>query len=420
MVAFQLCLEDLASKMWENHEDDLKPFGIKTVHIFNLVTGLWLPLTQFNNRIVSILIHVYEGFLVVFLASYIVVEIYTLTTTIDFEDAFDLIAIYSVVGIIVFSSLCRSVYLLLFRKKLLALFQNIRKLCNQRQVIHHKHELINRVSKNFLKNTIFPAILLLILHLSSLIYYSSHLREEPFRLDGNATGETKSVFQKLRELGNKLEGTWMYYGWVFGMSSQFIANMKLIASDALLLGTVEVLGEQLSILESTLDLTLHHKDFLFKNFSFSIQGWIALQRKLIQLTEEANAFWSPIVVLTFTCNTVLLCLNAFTFVKTRSSSVSTIPIILLGYLVVNLMPTVIVCHAGHRFRRKGHAVSDAVRRCDWLRAPRALVPGLSLVAADCRDSFLLRGGPFFTVGLEFLVSVVGAVLTYLVVLLQFK
>ena len=106
-----------------------------------------------------------------------------------------------------------------------------------------------------------------------------------------------------------------------------------------------------------------------------------------------------------------------------------------------LLQTFLYCHAGEQLKqqvRQGHLpsrqgqgshsrlmlqgqeLSEAACRAPWLRAHPALVPGLHLVALDCRRCFVVRGGPFFTLSLEFFASVVGAVITYLVVLLQIK
>lgn len=48
----------------------------------------------------------------------------------------------------------------------------------------------------------------------------------------------------------------------------------------------------------------------------------------------------------------------------------------------------------------------------------SILPGLNLVAQENQHRFVVRGGPFFVLGLEFFATIVGAVLTYLIVLLQ--
>jgi hypothetical protein len=74
----------------------------------------------------------------------------------------------------------------------------------------------------------------------------------------------------------------------------------------------------------------------------------------------------------------------------------------------------------NHFFLQGEAVAEAICRGPWLETKPSLVPGLHLVALECSRCFVVRGGPFFTLSLEFFASVVGAILTYLVVLLQMK
>jgi hypothetical protein len=58
--------------------------------------------------------------------------------------------------------------------------------------------------------------------------------------------------------------------------------------------------------------------------------------------------------------------------------------------------------------------------CEGPWPDASLLPGYNLMVIDTQRTFIVKGGPFFTLNLEYFVSLMGAVLTYFVVLVQFK
>jgi hypothetical protein len=69
---------------------------------------------------------------------------------------------------------------------------------------------------------------------------------------------------------------------------------------------------------------------------------------------------------------------------------------------------------------QGLEICDVVYKAPQLSASPSFGLTLHSIALDCQRSFVARGGPFFTLSVEFFTSVVGAVLTYFVVMIQFK
>lgn len=49
-----------------------------------------------------------------------------------------------------------------------------------------------------------------------------------------------------------------------------------------------------------------------------------------------------------------------------------------------------------------------------------LVPCFNLVVVDAQKNFVVRGGAFFTLSMEYLMSLLGTVFTYFVVLVQIR
>jgi len=50
----------------------------------------------------------------------------------------------------------------------------------------------------------------------------------------------------------------------------------------------------------------------------------------------------------------------------------------------------------------------------------SIIPSLNLIVVELQRSFSARGGPFFTLNLEFFATMMGAVFTYFIILAQMK
>jgi hypothetical protein len=62
---------------------------------------------------------------------------------------------------------------------------------------------------------------------------------------------------------------------------------------------------------------------------------------------------------------------------------------------------------------------DAIYRSPVINAEGA-GQALHFAAIDCDRSLAVRGGPFFQLSMEFFMSLLGGVLTYFIVLVQFN
>jgi hypothetical protein len=69
---------------------------------------------------------------------------------------------------------------------------------------------------------------------------------------------------------------------------------------------------------------------------------------------------------------------------------------------------------------KGYALCDAIYRTPIINADEGVGQALHFASIDCERSLAVRGGPFFQLSMEFFMSLLGGVLTYFIVLVQFN
>jgi len=69
---------------------------------------------------------------------------------------------------------------------------------------------------------------------------------------------------------------------------------------------------------------------------------------------------------------------------------------------------------------QGEELCRAIYREPWLEIDPQLVPLMNMIAVDSQQTFLIKVGPFMVLTYEFFLQLLGAVITYLLIIVQFK
>ncbi|XP_059470471.1 uncharacterized protein LOC132193666 [Neocloeon triangulifer] len=200
---------------------------------------------------------------------------------------------------------------------------------------------------------------------------------------------------------------------------------KQASHDAIFLHLYCFVAEELKVLKRSLRQVVRENQQILQistdpavPMAINIENWVDFQQILARLMRKINSFAYPYVIVMAGYNAGILCITAYLFSKLTDSPAFKLAV--FGYMMNSIIRISLFCEAGHRLRKEGLAICDVIYKAPILRSTPSLGLALHSVALDCQRSFVARGGPFFTLSVEFFTSVAGAVLTYFVVLIQFK
>jgi len=61
-----------------------------------------------------------------------------------------------------------------------------------------------------------------------------------------------------------------------------------------------------------------------------------------------------------------------------------------------------------------------IYRTPWMEVNHNLIPLMHMTATDTKHTFCIKAGPFMVLSYEFFIQLIGVVITYFLILYQFK
>ncbi|KAF4525329.1 Odorant receptor 30 [Ephemera danica] len=382
------------------------PRGLRAMILCNQISGFWLQSPTSRSK--RLLVSIFEWFIVILL---IYNTIYNIVRLFSIKNFVLLVLTTSAILGITHTTFS-SIMLIIKKKQIISIIKEAQYIVKIPNFYYQQLALLHRVSMRTVYYLIFPFLGFVFAHSNSL-YFASYIvinptinatsPEEQFIKDAVANSDDDINIMQILVLIN--------------LFSQSFSALKLVCMDTLLFTLLYFVSEELKILRATLyEAMLIGPVPSFKRVDLTT--WLHCQRRLSRLMARINKTWAPMIVVTVLCNTLAICFLSYTIV--RVSEFKILVWIVIGYTLLTFLDVFLYCEAGHRLKTQGEAITDAVCQGPWLHMKSSFVPGMNLVANNCSRSFVARGGPFFTLSLEFFASLVGAVLTYLIVLLQIK
>ncbi|KAI5695973.1 hypothetical protein M8J75_006295 [Diaphorina citri] len=92
----------------------------------------------------------------------------------------------------------------------------------------------------------------------------------------------------------------------------------------------------------------------------------------------------------------------------------------IGYLVYALAQVFFFCFYGNELIEQSSSVMEAAYSCSWYDGSEDAKTFVQIVSQQCQKSLSITGSKFFTVSLDLFASVLGAVVTYFMVLVQLQ
>ncbi|CAB3378049.1 Hypothetical predicted protein [Cloeon dipterum] len=155
------------------------------------------------------------------------------------------------------------------------------------------------------------------------------------------------------------------------------------------------------------------KKIAFQTFSTSFKDWLSFFNEVKSFHRDVDEIFGIYIIADAMSETVLICFLAYSIVRFPSFTIITT---LSNYMLSTTFHVFMSCRGGQLVKDAGDNLTNQISHITELDPE--IIPTLDLLAADAHRTFVVHGGPFFVLNLEFFAALMSAVLTYFVILVQ--
>nr|BCU40953.1 Odorant receptor co-receptor [Plautia stali] len=150
----------------------------------------------------------------------------------------------------------------------------------------------------------------------------------------------------------------------------------------------------------------------------AIKYWVERHKHVVKFVSSIGDAYGSALLLHMLTSTVTLTLLAYQATKIEGVDVYASTVI--GYLLYTLGQVFVFCIHGNELIEESSSVMEAAYSCHWYDGSEEAKTFVQIVCQQCQKSLTVSGAKFFTVSLDLFASVLGAVVTYFMVLVQLK
>ncbi|KAJ8917386.1 hypothetical protein NQ315_002410 [Exocentrus adspersus] len=150
----------------------------------------------------------------------------------------------------------------------------------------------------------------------------------------------------------------------------------------------------------------------------AIKYWVERHKHVVRLVTAIGDAYGVALLLHMLTSTVMLTLLAYQ--ATKIDGANTYAASTIGYLVYSLAQVFHFCIFGNRLIEESSSVMEAAYSCHWYDGSEEAKTFVQIVCQQCQKAMSISGAKFFTISLDLFASVLGAVVTYFMVLVQLK
>lgn len=150
----------------------------------------------------------------------------------------------------------------------------------------------------------------------------------------------------------------------------------------------------------------------------AIKYWVERHKHVVRLVTAVGDTYGAALLLHMLTSTITLTLLAYQATKVNGVNVYAFTVV--GYLSYALAQVFHFCIFGNRLIEESSSVMEAAYSCHWYDGSEEAKTFVQIVCQQCQKAMTISGAKFFTVSLDLFASVLGAVVTYFMVLVQLK
>ncbi|PSN39983.1 Odorant receptor coreceptor [Blattella germanica] len=148
----------------------------------------------------------------------------------------------------------------------------------------------------------------------------------------------------------------------------------------------------------------------------AIKYWVERHKHVVRFVSNIGDTYGAALLLHMLTSTVTLTLLAYQ--ATKIDQVNVYAASVIGYLFFTLAQVFLFCFFGNRLIEESSSVMEAAYSCQWYDGSEEAKTFIQIVCQQCQKAMSISGAKFFTVSLDLFASVLGAVVTYFMVLVQ--
>ncbi|XP_046737795.1 odorant receptor coreceptor isoform X1 [Diprion similis] len=148
----------------------------------------------------------------------------------------------------------------------------------------------------------------------------------------------------------------------------------------------------------------------------AIKYWVERHKHVVRLVTAVGDTYGFALLIHMLIATITLTLLAYQATKISGFDVYSLGV--MGYILYSLGQVFLFCIFGNRLIEESSSVMDAAYSCQWYDGSEEAKTFVQIVCQQCQKAMTISGAKFFTVSLDLFASVVGAVVTYFMVLMQ--
>ncbi|KAL7038395.1 hypothetical protein ACKWTF_009568 [Chironomus riparius] len=150
----------------------------------------------------------------------------------------------------------------------------------------------------------------------------------------------------------------------------------------------------------------------------AIKYWVERHKHVVRFVSAIGDTYGLALLLHMLTSTIMLTLLAYQ--ATKIDGITVFALGVLGYLIYALAQVFLFCIFGNRLIEESSSVMEAAYSCHWYDGSEEAKTFIQIVCQQCQKAMTISGAKFFTVSLDLFASVLGAVVTYFMVLVQLK
>ncbi|XP_066148836.1 odorant receptor coreceptor [Euwallacea fornicatus] len=150
----------------------------------------------------------------------------------------------------------------------------------------------------------------------------------------------------------------------------------------------------------------------------AIKYWVERHKHVVRLVTAIGDAYGVALLLHMLTATIMLTLLAYQ--ATKINGINPYAATTIGYLIYSLAQVFHFCIFGNRLIEESSSVMEAAYSCHWYDGSEEAKTFVQIVCQQCQKALSISGAKFFTISLDLFASVLGATVTYFMVLVQLK
>ncbi|XP_059471649.1 odorant receptor coreceptor-like [Neocloeon triangulifer] len=155
--------------------------------------------------------------------------------------------------------------------------------------------------------------------------------------------------------------------------------------------------------------------------SLDLKTWTSYSNLLERIHHSIDKVLAPFILAIVLHSACAACLETYMLTNTSYGSQNSYYLLSgIFFTSITLLQTYIFCETGQRLRNNAHRLGDAVFQGPWTDLSEEKLLCAQMLEARFSKTFVVHVGSFFELSMEFFGTIIGAVVTYFIVLAQMK